>query len=81
MSTESRPSSWSVSIWPFFKDYANECSKNFLKKNSKVLDIASNDGSFLQFFDKNKIKVGIDPAKNIVSKIKLNDLFLENNFF
>ena len=64
-----------------FKNYANECSKNFLKKNSKVLDIASNDGAFLKFFDKNKIKVGIDPAKNIVSKIKLNDLFLENNFF
>ena len=41
-----------------------DCLK--LNKNSLVLEIASNDGAFLQFFKKVGIKVlGIDPASNI----------------
>ncbi|MAU58444.1 MAG: SAM-dependent methyltransferase [Flavobacteriaceae bacterium] len=39
-----------------------------LKKNSKVCEIASNDGYLLQFFNKKKINVlGIEPAKNVAS--------------
>jgi len=64
-----------------FKEYAKECASRFLVKKSKILDIASNDGSFLKFFDKKNIRVGIDPAKNIISNIKSSKYYLENHFF
>ena len=38
-----------------FKNYASELNKKFKKKNGKILDIASNDGTFLNFFNKKKI--------------------------
>ena len=63
-----------------FKNYAKECSQKFLNKKSNILDIASNDGSFLKFFSKNHIRVGIDPAKNILSNIKSSKYYLENKF-
>ena len=43
--------------------------KTKLKKNDLVLDIASNDGSLLNFYNKNIIKCGIDP---ILRKYKKN---------
>ena len=64
-----------------FKNYAQECKKRFLRVNSKILDIASNDGSFLKFFDKKNLRVGIDPAKNILSNLKSKGYFIENKFF
>ena len=49
-----------------FKIYANEIKKIFKNKNAKILDIASNDGTFLNFFEKKKFfRLGIDPAKNL----------------
>ena len=48
-----------------FKKYANEI-KQIYKEGGKILDIASNDGTFLSFFDKKKfLRIGIDPAKNL----------------
>ena len=52
-----------------------------LKKNDSVLDIASNDGSLLNFYNKSIFTVGIDPIlnkyineyKNI--NIKISDFF------
>ena len=38
--------------------------KTKLKKNDHVLDIASNDGSLLNFYNKNIITFGIDPILN-----------------
>jgi hypothetical protein len=35
-----------------------------LKKNDAVLDIASNDGTLLNFYNKSIVKVGIDPILN-----------------
>ncbi len=64
-----------------FKKYAKECSLRFLKRKSKILDIASNDGSFLKFFNKKDVRVGIDPAKNILSNLKSTGCYLENKFF
>lgn len=43
--------------------------KTSLKKNDLVLDIASNDGSLLNFYSKNVVKIGIDP---ILNKYKQN---------
>ena len=49
-----------------FKSYANEIKKMFKNRNTKILDIASNDGTFLNFFEKKKFfRLGIDPAKNL----------------
>ena len=51
--------------------------KKFLKKNAKILDIGSNDGTFLNFFSKDKFELyGIDPSakkfqKNYDKKIKI----------
>ena len=47
-----------------FKNYAKEIKK--IKKKGKILDIASNDGTFLNFFNNKKfLRIGIDPAKNL----------------
>ncbi len=42
--------------------------KTNLKKNDLVLDIASNDGTLLNFYKKNIIKFGIDPILNKYKK-------------
>jgi NDP-4-keto-2,6-dideoxyhexose 3-C-methyltransferase len=60
--------------------------KKFLKNNSKILDIGSNDGTFLNFFVKKKIELyGIDPSakkfkKNYNKKINIIfDYFSKEN--
>ena len=54
-----------------FKKYAHEVSKKFKNYNSSILDIGSNDGTFLSFFNKkNFFRVGIDPAKNLAKFTK-----------
>jgi hypothetical protein len=35
---------------------------NFLNKKDFVLDIASNDGTLLNFYNKNLNRIGIDPT-------------------
>ncbi len=59
-----------------FKDYSLEISKKTIKeKKVKILDIASNDGTFLAFFKKKKFfKVGVDPAKNLLKFAKKNKI-------
>ena len=50
------------------KIFINKLSKSKINKNSKILEIASNDGSLLDFVKK-KFKcfvIGIDPAKNLI---------------
>ncbi len=42
--------------------------KTSLKKGDLVLDIASNDGSLLNFYNKNIVKCGIDPILNKYKK-------------
>ena len=52
------------------KKIAKSLSKNTsLKKNDHVLDIASNDGSLLNYYNKKIVKCGIDP---ILKKYKNN---------
>ena len=71
-----------------FKNYAKKIKKKFKRKGGKILDIASNDGTFLNFFNKKKFfRVGIDPAKNLkkltTSKgiIQIDDFFTEKTSF
>ena len=44
------------------------CAKAKIKSGDYVLDIASNDGTLLNFYNKNIIKVGIDP---LVARYKI----------
>ena len=38
--------------------------KNYITKKGAILDIASNDGTFLNFFEDSYYRVGIDPTIN-----------------
>ena len=55
--------------------------KTGLKKNDLVLDIASNDGSLLNYYNKNIIKFGIDPILNKYKKNYKNIKYNIPNFF
>ena len=52
-----------------------------LKKNEYVLDIASNDGTLLNFYDKRFITVGIDPIIKKYTKYYKKINFKVSNFF
>ena len=57
-------------------------TSKYLKNNSTIVEIASNDGTFLKPFLKNKHKVlGIDPAKNIAKIANLEGIKTIPDFF
>ena len=75
-----------------FENYFKKIKKTLKldKSKDKILDIACNDGTFLNFFKKDKFKnvVGIEPAKNLrhlnkTKKIDINTAFFnhKNSFF
>ena len=65
-----------------FRNYATEIKKLYKHKSGKILDIASNDGTFLSFFDKkNFFRLGIDPAKNLKKESKKKGIIQIDKFF
>ncbi|HVI42666.1 MAG TPA: class I SAM-dependent methyltransferase [Anaerovoracaceae bacterium] len=66
-----------------FRRYAVEVVEKFdVKKNSKVLDIASNDGTLLKHFQDLGMEVlGIDPAKNISDEANAKGIKTIPEFF
>jgi SAM-dependent methyltransferase len=66
-----------------FSDYSNWIIKKCkVKKGSLILDVGSNDGTCLNYFKKNKMKViGIDPAKKPSKIANTNGINTINNFF
>jgi len=49
-----------------FHNYANWAKKKYLKSNSKIIEIGSNDGTFLQNFIKTEIDhLGFEPSRNV----------------
>jgi len=54
-----------------------------ISKKSKILEIASNDGSFIEILKKrfNSFAIGIDPAKNLAKKANSKRIFTINNYF
>ncbi len=58
-------------------------SKKYLKKNSKVIEIGSNDGTFLKNFKLAKYDhLGIEPSKNVADfSKKINKVKVKNQFF
>ncbi len=65
-----------------FKKYAKEMTTRFLKQNSFIVEIGSNDGVFLAPLKKFGINaLGVDPATNIVKIAKKRGLNVINDFF
>ena len=56
-----------------------------LKKNDIVLDIASNDGTLLKNYNKNLIRVGVDPVikkyRKNYKKMRSFETFFQKKFF
>ena len=64
------------------KKVAYEAQKlSQIKKNDYILDIASNDGTLLNFFRNDLIKVGIDPILFKFKKYYKNINYKIQNFF
>ena len=56
-----------------FKNYFKWVKKKFLSKKSKIIEIGSNDGSFLKNFEKNNFDhLGFEPSKNVADYSRKN---------
>jgi SAM-dependent methyltransferase len=66
-----------------FSDYTDWAIKKCkIKKKSLILDIGSNDGTCLEYFKKNKMRVvGVDPAKKPCKIANDKGIKTINNFF
>ena len=65
-----------------FKNYANFLKKNYIKKQSKIIEIGSNDGTFLSNFkDSNLDYVGFEPSSNVAELANRNGIKTINSFF
>ena len=65
-----------------FENYAKWIQKKFLKTNSKLIEIGSNDGTFLSNFKNSSIEfVGFEPSENVAKKAEEKNIKTENNFF
>lgn len=76
-------SSYSSSWLKHAKDYTEYMTKNFdIGKNSKVIEIASNDGYLLQYFKEKGIPIlGIEPAKNVAKVAEEKGIPTISEFF
>jgi 2-polyprenyl-3-methyl-5-hydroxy-6-metoxy-1,4-benzoquinol methylase len=76
-------SSYSVTWLKHAEDYATAMTSRFgLSAESKVVEVASNDGYLLQFFLRRGIPVlGIDPAANVASAPRERGIITEVAFF
>ena len=64
-----------------FKDYANFVKK-YLNTNSKLIEIGSNDGTFLKNFSNNKENImGFEPSKNVADIALKDNIPTINDFF
>ena len=75
-------SSTTKTLREHFKKYAKEMAARFLKQDSFIVEIGSNDGVFLAPLKKFRINaLGVDPATNIVKIAKKRGLNVINDFF
>jgi methylation protein EvaC len=65
-----------------FKKFSDFIMKNYLKNNSKVIEVGSNDGTFLENFkNKNFEYIGFEPSSNVASLANQKNIFTINEFF
>ena len=75
-------SSLSKNMKIHFHNTAKKIYTKFKKKNFSIIELGSNDGIFLDYFQKNKIRhLGIEPSKNVASISKAKNINTLNNFF
>ena len=65
-----------------FKNFSKWIKKNYFEKNINVIEIGSNDGSFLKNFKSKKNNIlGIEPSKNVASLATKRGVKTINKFF
>ena len=65
-----------------FKDYADWIKKNYLSTKSNLVEIGSNDGTFLKNFVGTDINyLGFEPSENVAKKAIKNNVNTKNIFF
>ena len=65
-----------------FKNYANWIKKKFGRNLKNLIEIGSNDGTFLSNFNKEKINlIGIEPSSNVARISKKKGIKTLNKFF
>lgn len=66
----------------YCENLSGKLTKQFSRKDKKVLDIACNDGTLLEKFRKNGWQVfGVEPACNLVKILEEKKIPVENKFF
>ena len=71
----------SKSMIAHFKKYSQWCKK-YINENSKIIEIGSNDGTFLSNFKKlKKNAIGFEPSKNVSDFAKKRGIYSINKFF
>ena len=65
-----------------FKEYASWIKKNYPKNLRNIIEIGSNDGSFLKNFKSKRTNIlGIEPSSNVANIAKKNGIKTLNKFF
>ena len=65
-----------------FKEYSDFIKKKFIKNNSKIIEIGSNDGTFLSNFKNSNLDyVGFEPSSNVAKIANQNGIKTLNQFF
>ena len=65
-----------------FSEYAKFIKKNYLKNNSKIIEIGSNDGTFLKNFKDNNLDfIGFEPSANVAKMAIKQGIKTKNSFF
>ena len=65
-----------------FKKYADFIKKNYISNNSKIIEIGSNDGTFLNNFKNSNLEyVGFEPSSNVAKIANQNKIRTLNQFF
>ena len=72
----------SIYMKKHFQSYANWIKNNFFNSNFKLIEIGSNDGTFLSNFKKSDIEyIGFEPSKNVADTAIKNNVKTQNSFF
>lgn len=65
-----------------FKSYSKWIKSNFLKNNSKLIEIGSNDGTFLNYFKRSNVEhLGLEPSSNVARYSRKKGVKVLNKFF
>ena len=65
-----------------FKNFSSFVEEKYLSSKSKIIEIGSNDGTFLKNFSNKQHKViGFEPSKNVADEAMVNNVPTINKFF